>query len=192
MTISCATCSSALEGGVQICPNCGSAVAAQPGVAEIGATETPAYKPANDLKGFGGWLILPAVVLAISPIERLFRIIFNIQTLMARGRLGVFENHPSLNDLLIYEVVVDTAFIAALICLNILFYKKKRLLPKCMIAFYAAQCFFALADYLAITAIVPPRHPSSVLFGVIEVFILAAIWIGYFHRSIRVERTFVN
>ena len=192
MTISCAACLSALDEGVQICPNCGSAVAAHPGVAEIGATETPAYRSANDLKGFGGWLILPAIGLATSPIGRLFRIIFNIQTLMARERLGVFENHPSLNDLFIYEVVIDAAFIAALICLNILFYTEKRLLPKCMIAFYAAQCFFALADYLAITAIVPPRHPSSVLFGVIEVFIVAAVWIPYFHSSIRVENTFVN
>ena len=192
MTISCATCSSALDEGTQICPNCGSAVAAEPGVAETGATETPAYKPANDLKGFGGWLILPAVVLAISPITRLFRITFNIQTLMARERLGIFENHPSLNDLFIYEVVIDTAFIAVLICLNILFYKKKRLLPKCMIAFYAAQCFFALTDYMATTAILHPPHPSRGLFGVIEVFIVAAIWIAYFHSSIRVENTFVN
>lgn len=192
MTISCATCSSAHDEGIEICPNCGSAVAVHPGVAETGATEAPAFKPANDLKGFGGWLILPAAGLAISPISRLFRIIFNIQTLMARERLRVFAHHPSLDDLLIYEVVIDTAFIAALICLNILFYKKKRLLPKCIIAFYAAQCFFALADYLAIMAIVPPRHPSSLLFGVIEVFIVAAVWIAYFHSSIRVESTFVN
>ncbi|MGA3011622.1 MAG: DUF2569 domain-containing protein [Terracidiphilus sp.] len=192
MTISCATCSTALDEGVQICPNCGTAVAAQPGVAEIGATETPACKPANDLKGFGGWLILPAVALAVSPIARLLRIIFNVQTLIARERLGIFENHPSLNDLYIYEVVVDAAFIAAAICLNFLFYKEKRILPKCMIAFYAAQCFFAWADFLAITAIVPPRHPFSLLLGVVEVFVVAAVWIPYFHSSIRVKRTFVN
>jgi len=88
MTISCATCSSALDEGIQICPNCGSAVAAHPGVVETGATETPAYKPANDLKAIGGWLVLPAVGLAISPIERLFRITFNIQALIARERLA--------------------------------------------------------------------------------------------------------
>lgn len=192
MTISCATCSSALEEGIQICPNCGSAVAAHSGVAKIGATEAPAFKHSDDLKVIEGWLILPAVVLAISPFSRLFRIIFNIQTLIARERLGVFENHPSLNDLLIYEVVIDAAFIAALICLNILFYKKKRLLPKCMIAFYAAQCFFALTDFMAVTAIVPPRHPSGGLIGLIEVFIVAAVWIAYFDSSIRVKATFVN
>ena len=192
MTVSCATCSSALDEGAQICPNCGAAVAAQPGVAQTGATEAPAFKHFDDLKGIAGWLILPAVILAISPIERLFRITFNIQTLMARGRLGVLENHPSLNDLLIYELIVDTAFIAALICLNILFYKKKRLLPKCMIAFYAAQCFFAFADHLAVTAIVPPRHPSGGLIGLIEVFMVAAVWIAYFDSSVRVKATFVN
>jgi hypothetical protein len=192
MTISCATCSSALDEGVQIGPSCGSAVAAHPGVVETGATETPAYKPANDLKAIGGWLVLPAVGLAISPIERLFRITFNIQALIARERLGVVENHPSLDDLFIYEVVIDAAFIAAAIFLNILFYKKKRLLPNCMIAFYAAQCFFALTDLMATSAIVPPPHPFGGLFGVIEVFIVAAVWILYFHSSIRVERTFVN
>ncbi len=192
MTISCATCSSALDEGIPICPNCGTAVAAHPGVAETGATEAPAFKPSDNLKVIEGWLILPAVVLAISPFSRLFRIIFNIQTLIARERLGVFENHPSLNDLFIYEVVIDAAFIAALICLNILFYTKKRLLPKCMIAFYAAQCFFAFADHLAVTAIVPPRHPSGGLIALIEVFIVAAVWIAYFDSSIRVKATFVN
>jgi hypothetical protein len=181
-----------LDEGSQVCPHCGSAVAAHPGVAETGATEAPAFKHFDDLKGIGGWLILPAVVLAISPFARLFRITFNIQALIVRERLGVFANHPSLNDLFIYEVVIDAAFIAALICLNILFYTKKRLLPKCMIAFYAAQCFFALADHMATTAILPSTHPSSGLFGVIEVFIVAAVWIPYFHSSIRVKATFVN
>lgn len=192
MTISCATCSSALDEGVRICTNCGTAVAAHPEVAETSATEAPAFKHCDDLKGIAGWLILPAAFLVISLIERLFRIIFNIQTIMATGPLGVFEHRPSLDDLLIYEIAIDTQLIAVLICLNILFYKKKRILPKCMIAFYAAQSFFALADYLAITAIIPPRHPSSLIFGIIEVFVLAAIWIAYFHRSIRVQNTFVN
>ena len=192
MTISCATCSSALDEGIEICPNCGTVVTAHIGVAKTGATEAPAFKHFDNLKVIAGWLVLPAVVLAISPIQRIFRIIFNIQTLMARERLHVFEHHPSFSDLLIYEVVVDVAFIAALICLNILFYKKKRLLPQCMIAFYAAQCFFALADFMAVTAIVPPKHPSGLLIALIEVFIVAAVWIVYFDRSIRVKRTFVN
>lgn len=192
MTVSCAICSSALDEGVQICPKCGIAVAPHPGVTETGVTEAPAFKHSDGLKGIAGWLILPAVVLALSPFSRLFRIIFNIQTLIARERLGVFAHHPSLNDLLIYEVVIDAAFIAVLICLNILFYKKKRLLPMCMIAFYAAQCFFALADYLATTAILHPTHPSIGLLGVTEVFIVAAVWIAYFHSSVRVGNTFVN
>ncbi|MFY9855913.1 MAG: DUF2569 domain-containing protein [Terracidiphilus sp.] len=192
MTISCATCSSALDEGTEICPNCGSAVAAHPGVAETGAMEAPAFKHFDDLKGIGGWLILPAVVLAISPFSRLFRIIFNIQTLIARERLGLFANRSSLNDLFIYEVVTDAAFIAALICLNILFYSKKRLLPKWMIAFYAAQCFFALTELMAVTVILPSTHPSARLLGVIEVFVLAAVWIAYFYNSIRVKNTFVN
>jgi len=192
MISSCARCSSMLAEGIQICPSCGTAVASPSGVAETGSTEAPAFKPFDDLKGIGGWLILPAIGLAISPFLSLHGIITDIQLLIGREQLGVLPSHPSFTRLIIFEFIINAAFFVALICLNILFYTKKRLLPKCMIAFYAAQCVLMLADHLATETVFPSVDLSAGLFTVVKAFIAAAVWIPYFYSSIRVENTFVN
>jgi hypothetical protein len=191
MTTTCANCSSTLNEGSLVCPQCGTAAAADTRIAETGSTDVPAYKPANDLNGIGGWLILPAIGLAISPFISLYGIATDIQ-LLTGNHPSLFANHPSLTGLLIFEVIINAAFFAALICLNILFYTKKRILPKGMIAFYAAQCVLMLADHLAAVSVFPSVDLSSGLMTVIRSFIVAAIWIPYFLNSIRVESTFVN
>jgi hypothetical protein len=154
--------------------------------------EAPAFKPFDDLNGLGGWLILPAIGLAISPFISMHGIVTDIQLLTGGDHLGIFVNHPSLTGLLTFEIIINTSFLAAVIALNILFYTKKRLLPKCMIVFYAAQCILMLADHLAATAVFPSSDLSAGLFTVVRAFIGAAVWIPYFMSSQRVEATFVN
>jgi hypothetical protein len=115
-----------------------------------------------------------------------------MQLLTGGDHSSLFTNHPALSSLLTFEVIINTTFIAAAICLNILFYTKKRILPKCMIAFYAAQCILILVDHMAATAIFPSVDLSSSLITMIRSFIVAAVWIPYFLNSRRVEQTFVN
>jgi hypothetical protein len=189
MTNTCANCSSTLNEGSLICPQCGTAADSR--ITETGSTEAPTYKPVDDMSGIGGWLILPAIGLAITPFMSLYGIIIDIQGLTSE-HLGVFTNHPSLTGLLIFELIINAAFFVAVIYLNILFYTKKRILPKCMIAFYAANCVLILADHLATTAVFPSVDLSGGIMTVVRAFVGAAIWIPYFHSSIRVENTFVN
>jgi hypothetical protein len=200
MSIPCSVCSSPLDEGSHFCARCGSSVSGDSG-ATVSAQSTTAdpvpfvpssYRPAKDLEGIGGWLILPAIGLVISPFMCLGPIFTDMQLLTGGDYSSLFANHPSLTTLLIFEIIINFAFLAAAICLNILFYTKKRIFPKCMIAFYAAQCVLVLADHIAATAIFPSTSLSSGLMTVIRSFIVAAVWIPYFMNSQRVEQTFLN
>jgi len=166
--------------------------AADSRITETGSTEAPAYKPADDLNGIGGWLILPAIGLVISPFMSLHGIITDTLLLTSSVYPSLSANHPSITGLLIFEVLINAAFLAAVICLNFLFYTKKRILPNCMIALYAAQCVLMLADHLATTAVFPSADLSSSIIAVIRSLIVAVVWIPYFLNSRRVEATFVN
>ena len=183
-----------VDDGSQVCPNCGTAVAVNPGIVQATSIVEPVFKPfeaRSDLNGIGGWLILPAIGLAISPFLSLHGIFTDI-LLLTGEHLSLFANHPSLTSLLIFEVIISASFLAAVICLNILFYTKKRLFPKCIIAFYAAQCFLMLADHLATSAVFPSVNLSANVITVVRSFIVAVVWIPYFLNSQRVEATFVN
>ncbi len=192
MTDSCARCSSPLDEGSILCSHCGAALSTDLCHGKAAPEYVPAFLPANDLEGIGGWLILPAIGLAITPFICLRPLFIDIQLLTAGEHPDLFANHPSLTALLIFEIITNLAFVAAAICLNILFYKKKRILPKCMIAFYAAQCVLMLADHVAATAIFPSVNLSSGLVTVVRSFIVAVVWIPYFMNSVRVEQTFVK
>jgi NADH:ubiquinone oxidoreductase subunit K len=179
----------------KICPNCGTAVASHAGIAEVTSTTAPIFKSfedRSDLNGIGGWLILPAIGLVVSPFMSLHGIITASLLLTSSIYPSLSANHPSLTGLLIFEVIINAAILAAVICLNFLFYMKKRLFPRYIIALYAAQCALMLADYLAAASVFPSADLSTGLFTVIRSFIVAAVWIPYFLNSKRVEATFVN
>jgi NADH:ubiquinone oxidoreductase subunit K len=195
MTVSCATCSSALEEDSRICPNCGTEVAVPAVDAEAVPATAPIFKSFNDrsdLNGIGGWLVLPAIGLAISPFICLGPLFVDIQLLISGDHPSLFANHPSLTELLIFEIIINAVTLAAVIGLNFLFYTKKRIFPRCIIALYAAQCVLVLADHLAASAVFPSANLSAGVFGVVRSFIVAAVWIPYFLNSVRVEQTFVN
>jgi hypothetical protein len=193
MTISCATCSSALEESIQMCPNCGTAVAAGSAIAETGSTDAPAYKHDDGLKGIGGWLILPAIGLAVAPFVALYIIFMvDLPVLTESKYQEVLTRHPALPGLLVFEIITNAFFLAVSLGLNFLFYKKKRILPRCIIAYLIIQFFLILADNLATAAVLPSANTAGSLFGVVRSLVGAVIWIAYFHSSIRVEATFVN
>jgi hypothetical protein len=193
MTISCATCSSALEEGSLVCPNCGTTVAVDSAIAVTGSTDAPAYKHDEDLNGIGGWLILPAIGLAIAPFVALYIIFMvDLPVLTDSKYQEVLTRHPALPGLLIFEIIANAFFLAGSLGLNFLFYKKKRVLPTCMIAYLIIQFLLIMADNLATAAFIPSANTAGNIFEVVRSFVGAVIWIAYFHSSIRVENTFVN
>ena len=111
MTISCATCSSALEEGSLVCPNCGTTVAVDSAIAVTGSTDAPAYKHDEDLNGIGGWLILPAIGLAIAPFVALYIIFMvDLPVLTDSKYQEVLTRHPAqgLQEEIAFTVLAET------------------------------------------------------------------------------------
>jgi hypothetical protein len=182
MTTSCANCSSPLSEGSTVCPNCGTAVAVYPGVAEAAPTTVPIFKTIqdrSDLNGIGGWLILPAIGLVLTPIVNL-GVIFGID--IPALNTGRYQNLISL------EIIMNLVIGAAAVCLCILFFKKKAILPRCMVYYLVGNFILNLLDYFLAQGENLSPDPSDLGRSIIA----AAIWIPYFLSSRRVKATFVN
>jgi hypothetical protein len=204
MTIHCPNCGSELLDGREDCVICLTHVTfadewefpegtddVQSGAVESASTIAPASNSTDDrggaplrgnvskllqrelpgTHGLGGWLILPAISLVISPLLCVYNIFICIQALTG----SEYQNSlpPGYSPTVL--IACETTFFAGLICLNFLFYLKKRILPKCIIVFYIANLFVSF-------------YTGQITLA----FWAAVIWIPYFLMSRRVKATFVN
>jgi hypothetical protein len=142
----------------------------------------------RDLYGIGGWLIMPAIGLAISPFLSIHGIVTDLGVLVGGRYQAVIANRPGLEALVIFELATNAIFLASLIALNVLLYKKKKTFPACMIAYLVGQLVLLLIDYFAANAFNPHTSPTTAIRSVIA----CLIWIPYFLQSRRVEITFVH
>jgi hypothetical protein len=207
LTAQCQNCGAQLEEGAVVCAVCGqatdvpslslsfaSASASPPTVA--GSEQQPAallfsevaVSADRGLTGIGGWLILPAIGLAIGPFVALFGLAACFFLLFGSNGQELIANKPGIEPVIVFEIVMDLVFVVALILLNVLFYTKRKAFPKLMIMFYGLQFVLILADHLMAAPFTPDSSPLTV----IRSFVICAIWIPYFLQSRRVKLTFVN
>ena len=92
--------------------------------------------PSRDLEGISGWLLPVAIGLVISPLMILNNTVKNNLPVLTNPRLHAFlETHPALEGLIVFEIATNLIFIAVLVGLNVLFFKKKRSFPTYMILY---------------------------------------------------------
>jgi len=209
MEAQCTQCKFALDESAVVCPQCGTAVGEQAGSASElqsspaegavlppeqpaglldAAIEPPAFRVDNDLEGIGGWLILPAIGLALSPFMSVHGIYTDLHILFSRSYETYLASHRGLGGLILFEAVNNSVFLMAGIYLNYLLYTKKRLFPMGMIAFYAGSFVLMLADHLMAARYLPNTEWTTVA----RIGITCVVWIPYFLNSQRVEQTFVK
>ena len=205
MTTTCGTCGSLIEEGVRVCAHCGCAVdvpacveaqftvAASPAIPaapELGQVpiSAPMFKTGVDLEGIGGWLILVALSLAISPFVSLHGVYTDFQILYGSRYHMALVSRPAFAGVLMFEAITNSFFLVVVVCLNFLFYMKKRIFPTGMIIYLAAQFLMILTDHLLAIRM----NPSTESVSVVRSLLTALVWIPYFLRSQRVEATFVN
>jgi hypothetical protein len=151
-------------------------------------------------KGLGGWLVLPAIGLVVTP--------FWILVTFVRDLLPVFDGdtwsllttpgsavyHPALGPLLIFEVVANIFLIVFTIYVIYLFFTKSRKLPKMMIAWLLISGAIVAIDTFAglLIPIVAADADASYYKELIRGIIAIAIWVPYFNMSKRVKNTFVE
>lgn len=147
----------------------------------------------SEPKGIGGWLVLVAIGLIVSPIRLAYSIIVDYLPQINSSEWATL-NFPAFKNLFYGELVINSLFVVFAIVLLVLFFSEDRRFPKYMIAFYIANLTFVIADF-AIASFHPlirlAANPEGGIMEVVRSVAAAAIWIPYFLVSQRVKNTFV-
>lgn len=145
----------------------------------------------------GGWLILPAIGLCITP----FRLILQIIDLELYDPM-LWTNVMSLDianksEFILYiaaSIVYNGLYFVFTIFILILFFMRRSSLPRLITIFYAVNIIGPGLDALAGELIVPelmdPNEQNVTMAGLARTIIGAAIWIPYFNYSERSKSTF--
>lgn len=151
-------------------------------------------------RGIAGWLILPAIGIVLSPIGLAIGIVRDILPAFGADVWPLLTTpgnpayHPLWKPLIIFELTADLVLVAASIYVLVLFFGKKRRLPRVMIGWLVAMVAVQVVDMLLamqIPAAAESTEPSDYR-DLIRAVIACAIWAPYFALSRRVKNTFVE
>lgn len=144
----------------------------------------------------GGWLILPAIGLTLSPIIILVQV-FQEDYFLASFWYGIqnsgIDNSWLLTLISGFELFYNIGFFLFTVLIITLFYTKRTSLPKLIILFYLLSFSVPLLETILLSAMYPDlfdaTDPESVK-DLTRAIVGAAIWIPYFLVSTRVKKTF--
>src|SRR5262245_45842957 len=173
---------------------------ASPAPAELTQTSEPAKQaPSSHPAGLGGWLILVAIGLIVSPIRILA---FIVQTSVPPFRDGAWAilttpgseaYHALWAPLLIFELLGNVGFIVAQVSLLVLFFKRSRNFPRIYVWVVLINLPFILLDAWLGSFVItdePMIDPTTAV-ELTRSVIGIAIWVPYMRLSKRVRNTFV-
>ncbi len=149
--------------------------------------------------GIGGWLLLMAAGVCLTPIRIAAEIVKGLRPLEpttwhAVTTPGTRAYHPLFGPLIVGELVVNAALLIWAGVLAYLFFTRRRSFPGAMIAFMITRVAVQAADAgvaLMIPAAAAAMGPAA-FGGLVSGVIVAAIWVPYLIKSRRVELTFVR
>lgn len=158
--------------------------------------DPPAWKYAED-KPIGGWLILPAIGLTLSPLVQGADIFsddyFNQNSWESIFSTGI-DNPVQYALFFGAELVFNTLFFVFTMMVLLAFYQRRTSLPRLITFYYALGFIIPVMDLWIAEAIIPSQltdqHRMEVYKEVGRLIIGAAIWVPYFHLSERVKSTF--
>jgi len=139
----------------------------------------------NALYGIRGWLIIPAIGLILAPLKSAIMLVL--------GLLILKTVQPDLlsKSLLWFNGLIDIAMILATIIVAVLFFSRRRVAVKAIIALLTASIVANIFQLMINTILFNEILDASVK-SVLHACVFAAIWIPYFIRSKRVKNTFVE
>ena len=167
----------------------------------------PAEEVTSGPKGIGGWLLLPAIGVSITPIfgvVGLFTALsspltLNLFALISHGLLGIFSAIFGL-----YEILFKLLIVVASAFLFYLFFTERYIFPKFYIlctvlsiflSFFEIGFIYILTKYIDIPGTTSQdisKEISSEISNTIILILPAMIWFSYFSNSRRVKNTFTN
>lgn len=156
----------------------------------------PEAKPSNEQHSqIGGWLILPAIGLVITPISITWDFLNTPFFDIVQWRMLADTNYAGYNLPLglfvLFEFVINIALLCYSIFLVSIYITRRTSLPLLLIIFYASNVFVQLGDSAAAEFFALDVDKSGAK-ELIRAILGAAIWIPYFLRSERVKGTFIT
>lgn len=154
----------------------------------------------KNLEGIGGWLILVAIGIVITPIRIIILVmtiypeIFSTGTWEALTTQGSEVYSPLWAPILIGEILINSGLLLVWLYMAYLFFSKKKTFPKLYIGIAVFSLIFILADAFAVKLVLPSEpvfDPDSVK-ELMRSLIMVVIWVPYMLVSKRVKATFVN
>ena len=152
------------------------------------------------LQGLGGWLILIAIGLCISPFIRIFTIgqnwdgYFSNQVWQTVAMPQGKSYDPLYGPLLIFELLGNIFMFGLNLLLLCLFFSKRRPFPSLFIVLILCQVVFVILDDVG-CALIPALQSNATVNDHAEAFravIYASIWVPYIMKSRRVKDTFIR
>ena len=170
--------------------------------------------PPRPCHGIGGWLILPAIGLVVTPLMLIYTIIQGMAGMSQLEKIaGSGMNIPTgdMRTLIVVEIVGNSLLLIFLLVVAVAFFKKSKRAPGLFMTFLLALLIFAAVDYLVaesavngfITALSAKTGDKSILRELDSIeyesiqqisraVLSCAIWIPYFQKSKRVKATFIH
>lgn len=147
--------------------------------------------------GIGGWLILPCIGLLLSPLRiaktayDTYSPIMKMETLELLANTQLPSHNPRLLPVLGAELLINIAFILFTLAIIPQFFRKHAGVPKLMVIWYSISVAAQFLDMIFIMYTDTKTGLDTQLTkDAIKATVIAAIWIPYFMRSVRVKNTF--
>ncbi|MFS4468678.1 DUF3857 domain-containing protein [Maribacter sp. 2210JD10-5] len=153
----------------------------------------PPSRHDKETQSIGGWMVLPAIGLVLTPFYLLFQLFsaeYYNKAIWSGFENAGYENAEILNIYLGFELIANIAFLVFSVLLNVLFFNKRTSVPIMMVYFYSINLGLILLGSFVMNqfGIDDPTFFKDLSKGLIG----AVIWIPYFLNSERVKNTFVK
>jgi hypothetical protein len=154
----------------------------------------------KNLEGIGGWLILVAIGIVITPIRIIMLVITTYSEIFSTGTWEALTTQgsevysPLWAPILIGEILINSGIILVWLYMAYLFFSKKKSFPKLYIGIAVFSLIFIIADAFAIKLVLPsePVFDPDTVKELMRSLIMVVIWVPYMLVSKRVKTTFIN
>lgn len=159
----------------------------------------PLLAASGPATGLGGWLWLPLLGLVATPFTA-GALVLQALPAMTVQRWSTLNlpttpgYHPLLGPLMLVEFVANLALVVGALLLLVLAFKRRSNMPRIYIGWMAFAAAVAVLDAAAaqIIPVMTAAWTAKEAGMLVRTCVMAAVWISYFQRSERVQRTFVQ
>lgn len=140
----------------------------------------------------GGWLILVLIGLFLTPFLVANTFITSDYLSMSAWNLYVDpDKRTTFHAMMVWETFGNSVVLCLSIFCLVLFLNKRDILPKVITVYLGFVVLLNVVDYLLSVKLHSDAAAATSSYAMVRSILAAAIWIPYFHRSERVQETFI-